>query len=96
MELRLCQIIKKILLYISLESLSKTNLQIFRWESQRGSNLVGFLELGNSGDRSYLAEDSRREYYLQSKSSPLQVMCIILRKSPPLGNPCLQTWPAEK
>ena len=44
--------------------------------------LAGFLELGNSGDRSYLAEDSRREYYLQSKSSPLQVMCIILRKSP--------------
>ena len=42
MELRLCQIIKKFLLYISLESLSKTNLQIFRWESQRGSNLVIF------------------------------------------------------
>ena len=41
-----------------------------------------FLELGKTDDRSYLAEDSRREYYLQSKSSPLQVMCIILRKSP--------------
>ena len=35
--------------------------------------LGDFLELGNSGDRSYLAEDSRREYYLQSESSPLQV-----------------------
>ena len=57
--------------------------------------LGDFLELGKTDDRSYLAEDSRREYYLQSKSSPLQVMCIILRKSPPLGNPCLQTWPAE-
>ena len=53
--------------------------------------LGDFLELGKTDDRSYLAEDSRREYYLQSKSSPLQVMCIILRKSPPLGNPCLQT-----
>ena len=58
--------------------------------------LGDFLELGKTGARSYLAEDSRREYYLQSKSSPLQVMCIILRKSPPLGNPCLQTWPAEE
>ena len=44
--------------------------------------LGDFLELGKTGARSYLAEDSRREYYLQSKSSPLQVMCIILRKSP--------------
>ena len=44
--------------------------------------LGDFLELGTSGDRSYLAEDSSREYYLQSKSSPLQVMCIFLRKSP--------------
>ena len=44
--------------------------------------LGDFLELGKTDDRSYLAEDSRREYYLQSKSSPLQVMCIFLRKSP--------------
>ena len=44
--------------------------------------LGDFLELGKTDDRSYLAEDSRREYYLQSKSSPLQVKCIILRKSP--------------
>ena len=43
---------------------------------------VDCVEEATSGDRSYLAEDSRREYYLQSKSSPLQVMCIILRKSP--------------
>ena len=35
--------------------------------------LGDFLELGKTDDRSYLAEDSRREYYLQSKSSPLQV-----------------------
>ena len=42
MELSLCQIIKKSMLDISLESLSKMNLQIFCWESKRGSNLVIF------------------------------------------------------
>ena len=68
----------------------------FSLEKPTWLKLGDFLEFGKTGDRSYLAEDSRREYYLQSKSSPLQVMCIILRKSPPLGNPCLQTWPAEK
>ena len=62
---------------------------MFFWEAGRKRiyifsqlKLGNFLELGTSGDRSYLAEDSRREYYLQSKSSPLQVMCIFLRKSP--------------
>ena len=63
----------------------------FSLEKPTWLKLGDFLELGKTDDRSYLAEDSRREYYLQSKSSPLQVMCIILRKSPPLGNPCLQT-----
>ena len=37
--------------------------------------LGDFLELGKTGARSYLAEDSRREYYLQS-ISPL--LCKLL------------------
>ena len=42
MELRLCQIIKKSMLDISLESLSKMYLQIFCWESKRGPNFMIF------------------------------------------------------
>ena len=58
-------------------------------EEQTSAKLHDFLEMGTSGDRTSLTGKTRREYYSQSKSFPLQVICWRLRKSPMLEDLCL-------